>query len=95
MLAKKIESNCPMMPTVQLRKLDPYDHLKRFYRICTVHFKRNINDLVKRAKLSYEVKQAMASLSSSRHHSDINGALNTINAAGPGAQSNPIYFTIN
>ncbi|KAH7917286.1 hypothetical protein BV22DRAFT_1108596 [Leucogyrophana mollusca] len=33
---------CRYDPTCLLRELDPYDHLRRFFRLCVVHFKRNI-----------------------------------------------------
>ncbi|KAG2364933.1 hypothetical protein BDR07DRAFT_1400262 [Suillus spraguei] len=36
---------CRYDATALLRDLDPYEHLRRFYRLCLVHYKRNIRGL--------------------------------------------------
>lgn len=41
-LCSNLVGNCPIEPGKLLRELSPYDHLRRFFRLCTVHFKRNI-----------------------------------------------------
>ncbi|KAF8955028.1 hypothetical protein BDZ97DRAFT_1634183, partial [Flammula alnicola] len=67
-----------------LRDLTPYDHLRRFLWLCTIHFKRNIHEI--RKFISPEVAAAMYSLSSSQMH-DIEKAFEIINAGGPKARA--------
>jgi hypothetical protein len=72
LLCKALPTLCPYEPHRQLKDLNPYDHLRRFFRICVTHFKRNVNDL--RTQISPEVKSAMLSIASSDPHPDLDGA---------------------
>ncbi|KAI5985414.1 hypothetical protein EDC04DRAFT_2509780, partial [Pisolithus marmoratus] len=40
-LCQDMEGFCSTEHQCQLQELDPYDHLRHFYRLCTVHFLRN------------------------------------------------------
>lgn len=53
---------CRYQPTHRLCDLKPVDHLKRIYRLCTVHFRRNLTQL--RSSVSENAWTAMHSLSS-------------------------------
>ncbi|KAG2742423.1 hypothetical protein P692DRAFT_20821992 [Suillus brevipes Sb2] len=44
-LSKNIKTPCIYKPHRKLCDLTPYDHLRRFYRLCVVHFKRNLRPL--------------------------------------------------
>lgn len=46
-----------------LVELSPYDHLHRLFRLCTVHFMRNI----RRCQVDEEVRHMMRSLMCLRH----------------------------
>ena len=59
-LCKALPTFCPYEPHRHLKDLSPYDHLRRFFRICVTHFKRNVSDL--RAQIPPEVKFAMLNL---------------------------------
>lgn len=83
-LCSGIEKYCEYEPSRSLKSLDPYDHLRRFFRLCVTHFNRNIHDLP--STISYEVRQAMRSLSSSEPHPDLEGVFATIQAGGPKAK---------
>ena len=83
-LCSDIDAYCKYEPSRSLKSLDPYDHLRRFLRLCVTHFKRNVHDLP--SMISSEVKQAMLSLSSSEPHSDLEGAFATIQAGGAKAK---------
>ncbi|KAJ7728102.1 hypothetical protein B0H16DRAFT_1331143 [Mycena metata] len=76
---------CPMEPTKLLRTLDPYEHLRRFLRFCTVHNKRNIDKL--KPYTTQKVRSAMLSLSSSQVHPDLEGAFRTIENGGRKAKA--------
>ncbi|KIK44261.1 hypothetical protein CY34DRAFT_80290 [Suillus luteus UH-Slu-Lm8-n1] len=69
----------------QLRDLNPYDHLRRFYRVCVTHFKRNV--LALRTHVSSEVYSAMLSLASSEPHPDIEKTYTIIRGGGRKAQA--------
>jgi hypothetical protein len=75
---------CHFEPWLRLRDLLPYQHLRRFFRICLVHFKRNIHEL--RAHITDEVRFAMLSLASTEAHPDINKAFELIKLGGPKAR---------
>ncbi len=75
---------CDYEPSRTLRSLDPYDHLRCFFRICLVHFDRNIRQL--QSHISKEVNDAMRSLASSEVHPDLRGAISVINQGGKKAQ---------
>ena len=77
---------CFYNPVEQLKSLSAYDHLRRFFRICITHFKRNIHAI--RKHISSEVRSAMLSLSSTEQHPDIDGAFQTIRRGGPKARGN-------
>ncbi|KAF7333550.1 hypothetical protein MSAN_02419900 [Mycena sanguinolenta] len=64
---------CPMEPTRLLRTLDPYDHLRRFLRLCTVHNKRNIDKLK-----PYTTRKV---------HPDLEGAFKVIESGGRKAKA--------
>lgn len=81
---------CPMEPTRLLRTLDPYEHLQRFLRLCTIHYKHHIDKL--RPYTTQKVRNAMLSLSSSQVHPDLNKAFDIIRNGGPKAKSvSPFY----
>ncbi|KAK7001956.1 hypothetical protein R3P38DRAFT_3326837 [Favolaschia claudopus] len=84
-LCRDSDEFCPSEPNRRLRDLSPVDHLRRFYRICTVHYKRNINDL--RPHTTSTVRKAMLSLASCHEHPDINGALKIIENGGKKAKA--------
>lgn len=67
-----------------MRDLNPYEHLRRFFRVCVVHFKRNIQPL--RHKLSQEVIEAMYSIASADAHQDFEATLAIIRSGGPKAK---------
>jgi hypothetical protein len=71
---------CPLEPTRLLRTLDPYEHLRRFLRLCTTHFKRHVHDL--RPSTTQKVRNAMLSLSSSQPHPNLEGAFQVIENGG-------------
>lgn len=83
-LCADIDKFCAYEPSRPLNSLDPYDHLRRFFRLCLVHFDRNIRQL--RSHISKEVNDAMHSLASSDVHPDLNSALSIINQGGKKAQ---------
>jgi hypothetical protein len=89
MFCQKLCSNletaqCTMEPPRLLRELDPYDHLRRFYRFCVTHYKRHSHDL--RPYTTKEVRNAMLSLSSSEPHPDLEGAFRVIENGGAKAK---------
>ena len=85
-LCKTLLTFCPYEPHRLLKDLGPYDHLRRFFRICTTHFKRNVNDL--RSQISSEVRSAMLSIASSDPHPDLDGAFEIIEKGGAKAKGN-------
>ncbi|KAJ7242720.1 hypothetical protein C8J57DRAFT_1526083 [Mycena rebaudengoi] len=76
---------CPIEPTRLLRTLSPYDQLQRFLRLCTTHFKRNVDEL--RPYITPQVRSAMLSLSSSQVHPNIDEAFRTIENGGRKAKA--------
>ncbi|KAG2116152.1 hypothetical protein DEU56DRAFT_748432 [Suillus clintonianus] len=76
---------CSYEQNRRLRDLDPYDHLRRFYRVCITHFKRNV--LALRTYVSSEVYSAMLSLASTEAQPDIETTFKTIRAGGRKAQA--------
>ncbi|KAJ7688326.1 hypothetical protein B0H14DRAFT_2653299 [Mycena olivaceomarginata] len=76
---------CPMEPARLLRSLDPCDHLRRFLRLCTTHYKRNIREL--RPYTTQQVRAAMLSLSSSQVHPDLESAFRIIENGGRKAKA--------
>lgn len=85
-LSRSISTPCASEPHRRLCDLSPYDHLRRFYRLCVAHFKRNVHAL--RTYVSDEVYSAMLSLSTCEEHPDIQRTLNTIRRGGPKAAGN-------
>ena len=79
-LCQNTEGFCLIERHCRLRDLDPYDHLKRFYCLCVVHFLRNLAPLKK--TVPSQAYKAMASLSSFEKHHDLNATLQTIRAGG-------------
>ncbi|KZP33349.1 hypothetical protein FIBSPDRAFT_718116, partial [Athelia psychrophila] len=79
-LARDLTGYCTRDPTCLLKHLRPYDHLKRLYRICVTHFKRNIHEM--RGHVSHDVRAAMLSLASSEPHADLEGAFSVIRNGG-------------
>ncbi|KAJ7273844.1 hypothetical protein C8J57DRAFT_1037799, partial [Mycena rebaudengoi] len=76
---------CPIEPTRLLRTLNPYDQLQRFLRLCTTHFKRNVDEL--RPYITPQVRSAMLSLSSSQVHPNIDEAFRAIENGGRKAKA--------
>jgi len=83
-LCLSLDSFCRYETQRQLKDLDPYDHLRRFFRLCLTHFKHHINDL--RTHVSLEVRRAMLSLASSEPHPDLEGAFKIIERGGSKAK---------
>lgn len=71
---------CGDYSNVLLSNLDPYEHLRCFYRACTVHFKRNVYDL--RKIVSHEVLTAMLSLATSEVIPDLEAVFTLICTGG-------------
>ena len=67
-----------------ISSLDPYDHLRCFYRLCTTHFYRNIQSLGE--TVPEKVLHAMRSLASAERHPDIEATLTFIRTGGPKAK---------
>ncbi|KIK75200.1 hypothetical protein PAXRUDRAFT_173493 [Paxillus rubicundulus Ve08.2h10] len=63
-----------------MQELGPYDYLHRFFRLCIVHFQRNIKALGDSVK--GKVQAAMYSLASAEHHPDIQQTLDIIRQGG-------------
>ncbi|KAF8122014.1 hypothetical protein EV363DRAFT_1405257 [Boletus edulis] len=68
-----------------LQDLDPYDHLRRFFRVCIVHFKRNIRPL--KHEVSHSVIEAMYSIASAEPHQDFEATLTRIRRGGAKARA--------
>lgn len=64
--------------------LDPYDHLRRFFRVCIVHFKRNIQPL--KHEVPQNVLEAMYSIASADPHVDFEATLAKIRRGGARAR---------
>ncbi|KZP27764.1 hypothetical protein FIBSPDRAFT_730391 [Athelia psychrophila] len=79
-LCRDLPGYCPRESGRLLRSLGPYEHLKRFYRICVTHFKRNIHKM--RGHVSHDVRAAMLSLASSEPHADLEGTFTLIRNGG-------------
>lgn len=84
-LSKNIKTPCIYEPHRKLCDLTPYDHLRRFYRLCVVHFKRNLRPL--QSQVSKEVYNAMLSLSSSDAHPNFQRTLSVIRGGGRKAEA--------
>ncbi|KAJ7493180.1 hypothetical protein B0H11DRAFT_2277283 [Mycena galericulata] len=84
-LCEDSDSFCPIEPSRLLRDLTPADHLRRFYRYCKTHYKRNIDEL--RPYTTRPVRKAMLSLASSHEHPDLDGALKIIENGGRKAKA--------
>lgn len=75
----------PHEPSTLLCALGPYDHLARFFRLCVVHFKRNVKKL--QGKVTAEVYNAMWTLAGTERHTDFEAACTLIRAGGRDAAS--------
>ncbi|EIW73871.1 hypothetical protein CONPUDRAFT_147995 [Coniophora puteana RWD-64-598 SS2] len=84
-LCRGMEVYCSSEPHRRLCDLGPYDHLRRFYRPCVVHYKRNI--LAIRSHITSEVQADMFSLSSCEPHPDFEGTLKLIANGGKKAKA--------
>lgn len=82
-LSRSITTPCPYESQRRLCDLGPYDHLRRFYRLCVAHFKRNVHGL--HTHVSDKVYAAMLSLATSEPHPDIEKTLDIIRDGGPKA----------
>ncbi|KAF5382081.1 hypothetical protein D9615_004312 [Tricholomella constricta] len=85
LLCQPLDRFCRYDGKQRLRDLDPYEHLRRFFRICITHFKRNINDI--RRYISKDVRIAMLSLASSQPHACLEETLRFIEAGGQKAKA--------
>jgi len=83
-LCKGIPQPCIYEPHRRICDLDPYDHLWRFFRVCVVHFKRNIRPL--NHELSHNVIEAMYSIASAEPHVNFNATLTKIRNSGAKAK---------
>lgn len=81
------ETPCVFEPHCQLCQLNAYDHLRRFYRLCVVHFKRNL--LALRTHVSKDVYIAMLSLSASEAQPDLQMTFDIIKQGGRKARGKP------
>ncbi|KAG1799560.1 hypothetical protein EV424DRAFT_1545973 [Suillus variegatus] len=79
-LCKDSIQACRYDTTALLRDLDPYDHLRRFYRLCLAHYKRNIRSL--RGQIPKDVEIAMLTIASAEPHPDLQGTLKKIKKGG-------------
>lgn len=77
-------SRCPSIPSKRWCDLTPYEHLKHIFRLCYVHFWRNVKEL--KPVVPRDVLSAMYSLASSQQHADIERALNAIRNGGEKAK---------
>ncbi|KAL6304684.1 hypothetical protein BKA93DRAFT_732739 [Sparassis latifolia] len=84
-LCQSLVGMCPIEPERPLKSLGPYEHLKRCFRVCNVHYKRGV--WVKRTQLTPTVRQAMLSLLSSDDIPDWDGTLAIIRNGGKVAQA--------
>lgn len=76
-----------------LTDLGPYEHLLRIFRLCTIHFERNIRkisdaDLASSKVTAAAVRDAMHSLSSAEPLVDLEGTLGIIREGGKRARGN-------
>lgn len=70
-------------PDRLLTDLTPYEHLLRIFRLCTIHYERNIDkysdkDLQSPQVSGLQVREAMKSLSSPEPLADFDGTIRTI-----------------
>ena len=72
--------------------LDAYDHLKHFFRLCLVHFKRNVNEL--RHRISPETRVAMLNLPSVDKDEDLEQIFSIIRAGGEKASGSSCVLII-
>lgn len=79
-LCRDLVGNCLREPHRPLKSLGPYEHLKRFFRLCVTHYKRNIHEM--RGKITPDVRAAMLSLASSEPHPDLDGTFTLIRRGG-------------
>ncbi|KAL4064574.1 hypothetical protein J3A83DRAFT_4167974 [Scleroderma citrinum] len=84
-LCQGMEDFCSIEHDHWLKDLDPYDQLKRFYRLCVIHFLRNLVPLWN--AVTPEVYGAMLSLSSFEAQSDLEMTLRTIQTGGRKAKA--------
>lgn len=82
---------CRYEPTCRLCDLDPCDHLRRIYRLCTVHFQRNLHKL--RSSVSPGVYNAMQSIACTEPHPDFDNTLKVIQSGGKKAKGMCIPIT--
>ncbi|EJD42614.1 hypothetical protein AURDEDRAFT_168425 [Auricularia subglabra TFB-10046 SS5] len=82
-LAQDLTSPDKYEPEKRLCDLSPYDHLARFLRLCTVHFKHNIKRLEHRVRPA--VYKDMWSLAATETHTDFLGACERIWKGGTAA----------
>jgi len=84
-LCRHNTSYCKYEPARRMCDLDPYDHLRRVFRVCIVHFKRNIQALAR--IVDRKVLAAMYSLAASEPHPNFSATLSTIRSGGPKARA--------
>lgn len=77
----------------RLSDLGPYDHLKRFFRICETHFQRNAFAI--KHYVGDKAWDAMMSLCSSEPHPDIQKTFEIIRAGGNKAKGRLSLLEIN
>lgn len=75
---------CRYEPSRRLCDLGPYDHLRRMYRLCAFHFKRNVQKL--RTVVSPNVYNAMLCISSFEAHPNFETTLQLIRKGGKKAK---------
>ncbi|KDR73410.1 hypothetical protein GALMADRAFT_141907 [Galerina marginata CBS 339.88] len=84
-LCEKLTGYCLIETSRRLKDLSPYDHLRRFFRLCTIHFKRYIHELWN--SLPADIISAMYSLISSEPLPDFDGTCKIISKGGPKAKA--------
>lgn len=83
-LCRNSSQPCRYEPHRLMQDLNPYDHLRRFFRLCITHFKRNIQSLVH--SVDHKVLEAMYSIASSEAHQNFDETLDLIRKGGPKAK---------
>ena len=83
-LCRANNNYCKYEPARRICDLNPYDHLRRFFRVCIAHFKRNLRSLAQ--AVDPTVFAAMHSLASSDAHPNINETLQMIQQGGSKAR---------
>ncbi|EJD41424.1 hypothetical protein AURDEDRAFT_169588 [Auricularia subglabra TFB-10046 SS5] len=87
-VAREVQTADPYEPDKRICDLTPYEHLARFFRLCIVHFKRNVRQLVQKGEVTDpQVIDAMYSLAATQPHRDFKRATDIIRAGNTKARN--------